>query len=135
MKRRRRARSWTITWLAAALFFATGWAPGLAVAHAVLVRSTPPGRATLAEAPARVQLWFNERLEPAFSTLEVRSATGEQVDQKDARVAPEDSKQLSATLAPLAPGTYTVRYRVLSVDGHVVNSSFTFTVRPKAAAK
>jgi hypothetical protein len=50
-------------------------------------------------------------------------------------VAPEDSKQLSVTLAPLAPGTYTVRYRVLSVDGHVVDSSFTFTVRPKAAAK
>ena len=33
----------------------------------------------------------------------------------------------------LDPGRYTVRFRVLSVDGHVVESSYTFTV--KAAAR
>jgi methionine-rich copper-binding protein CopC len=31
------------------------------------------------------------------------------------------------------PGRYTARFRVLSVDGHVVGSSFAFTV--KAAAR
>jgi copper resistance protein C len=31
--------------------------------------------------------------------------------------------------ANLAPGRYTVRYRVLSVDGHIVESSFDFTVK------
>ena len=57
-------------------------------AHAVLVRSTPPGRATLAEKPDRVQLWFNERLEPAFSSVSMWSSTGTQVDAGDARVGP-----------------------------------------------
>jgi methionine-rich copper-binding protein CopC len=70
-------------------------------AHAVLVRSTPPGRATLAEKPDRVQLWFNERLEPAFSSVSVWSSAGTQVDAGDARVGPEDAKRLSGD-APAA---------------------------------
>ena len=100
-------------------------------AHAVLVRSTPPGRATLAEKPDRVQLWFNERLEPAFSSVSVWSSAGTQVDAGDARVSPDDARRLSVTLPPLPPGAYSVRYRVLSVDGHVVDSSFSFTLRDK----
>jgi methionine-rich copper-binding protein CopC len=32
-------------------------------------------------------------------------------------------------LPPISPGTYTVRYRVLSVDGHVVEAAFSFTVK------
>jgi len=110
------------------------WAPA-AAAHAVLVRSAPAARATLAEKPDRVQLWFNERLEPAFSSMSVWSAAGTQVDAGDARVAPDDPKRLSVSLLPLPPGAYTVRYRVLSVDGHVVDSSFSFTVRGAAAGK
>ena len=98
-------------------------------AHAVLVRSTPPGRATLAEQPDRVQLWFNERLEPAFSSVSVWSSAGTQVDARDARVGQDDAKRLSVTLPPVPPGVYSVRYRVLSVDGHVVDSSFSFTIR------
>ena len=114
--------------LAAAVLLATAWTSP-AGAHAVLVRSTPPGRAALAEKPDRVQLWFNERLEPAFSSVSVWSSAGTQVDAGDARVDHDDAKRLSVTLPPLPPGAYSVRYRVLSVDGHVVDSSFTFTIR------
>jgi methionine-rich copper-binding protein CopC len=32
-------------------------------------------------------------------------------------------------LRRLTPGTYTVRFRVLSVDGHVVENEFPFTLR------
>ena len=38
--------------------------PAPALPHAVLVKSVPAQRAALAESPARVELWFNERLEP-----------------------------------------------------------------------
>lgn len=37
--------------------------------------TAPARRAVLSRAPARVQLWFNERLEPQFSTLTVRDQT------------------------------------------------------------
>ena len=120
--------------LAAAVLLAPAWTSP-AGAHAVLVRSTPPGRTTLAEKPDRVQLWFNERLEPAFSSVSVWSSAGTQVDAGDARVGHDDAKRLSVTLPPLPPGAYRVRYRVLSVDGHVVDSSLSFTIRDKPPAK
>jgi methionine-rich copper-binding protein CopC len=44
-------------------------------------------------------------------------------------VGPDDPRKLSVTLPALASGRYVVRYRALSVDGHVVESSFVFTVK------
>ena len=98
--------------------------------HASLVRSSPARRATLTTAPDRVQLWFNEAIEPRFSSASVWDAAGEQVDLRDARVEPEDPKRLTVGLTPLKRGTYRVRFRVLSVDGHVVETEFSFTLRP-----
>ena len=97
--------------------------------HASLVRSSPARRATLTTAPDRVQLWFNEAIEPRFSSVSVWDAAGQQVDLRDVRVDPEDAKRLSVGLASLKPGGYRVRFRVLSVDGHVVETEFTFTLR------
>ena len=100
-----------------------GWA------HAVLVRSAPAARATLSRPPERVQLWFNERLEPAYSRATVWDASGTQVDASDGVVDPAEPTRLTVSLPALVPGTYTVKFRVLSVDGHLVESQFPFTVR------
>ena len=97
--------------------------------HAGLVKSVPARRAVLARVPARVQLWFNERLEAQFCSLSVWNAAGQQVDSGDVQVGPDDPKKLSVGLAALVPGIYTVRYRVLSVDGHIVENQFPFTVQ------
>ena len=100
-------------------------------AHAALVRSSPARRATVGRAPARVQLWFSERLEPAYSTISVWTDDGSRrVDAGDARVEPEDPAQLSVGLPALPAGRYTVRFRVLSVDGHIVEATLPFTVAP-----
>ena len=93
------------------------------------MRSVPAARAALSRPPERVDLWFNEPLEPAFSTVSVWSASGTQVDRRDAVVGRDDARRLSVALHALGSGTYTVRFRVLSVDGHVVEASFAFTVR------
>ena len=98
-------------------------------AHAVLVRSVPSHRAVLGQAPERVDLWFNERLEPAYSTVSIWNESGSQVDERDVTVAPDDPRRLTVTFGARAAGQYTVKYRVLSVDGHVVDSRFTFTVK------
>jgi copper resistance protein C len=97
--------------------------------HASLVRSSPARRATLTTAPDRVQLWFNEAIEPKFSSVSVWDSAGQQVDLVDARVEPDDPKRLTVGLKPLTRGAYRVRFRVLSVDGHVVESEFPFTLR------
>ena len=103
-------------------------APGGADAHAFLVKSSPARRATLGQPPARVELWFNERIEPAYSTVSVWDTANARVDRADVAVATTDARLLTVSLPALAPGAYTVRFRVLSVDGHVVESSFPFTV-------
>jgi len=100
-----------------------------AEAHAVLVRSAPPHRAVLAQAPERVDLWFSEQLEAAYSTVSVWNEAGRQVDDRNVTVGPDDPRRLSVALSTRGPGLHTVKYRVLSVDGHIVESRITFTVK------
>ena len=109
--------------------------PMSAAAHAVLVKSTPARKATVVQPPPRVELTFSERLEPAYSSVSVLDAGGRAVDLRDAALAPADSRRLVVSLPPLPAGTYTVRFRVLSVDGHVVESEFPFTVGTRGAPR
>jgi copper resistance protein C len=103
--------------------------PPAALAHAVLVRSQPASRATLSRAPERVQLWFNERLEPAYSSVSVWDAAGARVDTGTGAVSPDDPRRLEVSLPALGAGRYVVRFRVLSVDGHIVDSNLPFTIK------
>jgi len=111
------------------LLVALALLPTAALAHAFLVKSAPARRAVLNHPPVRVELWFNERLEPAYSSVSVTDDAGIGVDLRDVQVGPDDPKKLSVSLSTLGPGRYTVNFRVLSVDGHIVESSFPFTVR------
>ena len=111
------------------LFFAILSIPAVASAHAYLVKSVPAGRATLFSSPEKIQLWFNERLEPKYSSASVFDPGGKRVDADNAQVSADDPKQLSVALKQLPSGRYMVKFRVLSVDGHVVEQSFPFTVR------
>jgi methionine-rich copper-binding protein CopC len=102
---------------------------GEAFAHAQLVKSRPAPRASLKEPPHEVRLWFNEQLEPAFSIATVVNNEGKVISSEAAQVDDDDPKLLVLRLPVLAPGKYEVRYQVLSVDGHTVESSFRFSVR------
>jgi methionine-rich copper-binding protein CopC len=118
--------------LYAALAVAGALSPAAAPAHSLLVRSEPGRSATVTRAPERVRLWFSERIEPAYAKLSVWSEAGTQVDAGDAAVDSNDPTLLSVSTPTLGPGRYTARFRVLSVDGHVVESSFAFTVKAPA---
>ena len=51
------------------------------------------------------------------------------VDLKPVTIVGEDAKHLTAPVAAtLAPGGYTVEWRTLARDGHVVNGEFGFTI-------
>ena len=107
---------------------ALAFAPA-ALAHAALVKSEPARRAELSKAPSQVRLWFNEKIEPAYATIHVLRQDGVQVVHPPARVDKDDAKLLVLQLPQLDPGAYTVKYRVLSVDGHTVDYGYTFTVK------
>jgi methionine-rich copper-binding protein CopC len=103
--------------------------PSTVLPHAALIKSIPARRAQIFNAPKKIQLWFNERLEARFSSLEVIDSKGKRVDRGNVAVGTDDSKRLFVGVNPLPPGQYKVRFRVLSVDGHVVEDEFPFTIR------
>ncbi|MFZ2393971.1 copper resistance CopC family protein [Rhodoferax sp.] len=106
-----------------------------ALAHAALVKSEPARRATLSKSPPQLRLWFNERLEPEYAMVSViREGAGPVLTPK-ARVDKDDPKLLMLELPVLSSGVYTVKYRVLSVDGHTVDYGFTFSVKAEGAGK
>ena len=101
---------------------------GSADGHAVLQRAEPRVESKLKRPPEEVRLYFTERLEPAYSTLRVLDARGTQVDRRDCQVDRANPALLRATLPPLPPGAYTVRWRVLSIDADVTEGDFTFRI-------
>ena len=106
-----------------------------ALAHALLVKAEPPRRAVLTKAPSQIRLWFNEEIEGAYSSLVVLDAEKNSVTEVTLHLAPDDQKSIVLPLPNLASGRYSVTFRVLSVDGHVVESSFDFTVKGKVQEK
>lgn len=106
-----------------------------AYAHAQLIKAEPAQRANIATAPTRVALWFDEEIEGDYASLAVVDDSGKPVTEAKPAIASDDPKLLVLALPALAPGKYTVKYRVLSVDGHVVNDAYDFTVQGNAPEK
>ena len=98
---------------------------GEAVAHAFLDHAEPRVGNKVATPPREVTLWFTQKLEPAFSSVTVTNAAGQRVDTGKARVS---GNQMSVSLRPGGTGTYHVTWRVLSVDTHTTDGSFSFQV-------
>jgi len=99
-------------------------------AHTQLERSSPAAGNSLAAAPKEVVLSFTSNLEPAFSTIEVQDASGAAMQTGKSVVDPKLRTQMRVPLKALPPGTYKVIWRVLSVDTHRTQGSFTFRVGP-----
>jgi len=114
-----------------ALLLAMTIAPaGIAWGHAFLEHAMPPVGSTVASAPSEVMLHFTQRLEPAFSHVQVQDSAGKRVDRDDAKVPADAPATLVVSLGTLEPGRYVVKWRVLSVDTHVTEGDYTFTVGP-----
>ena len=98
-----------------------------AYAHAFLDHAEPRVGSTIPSSPKEVVLFFNQNLEPAFSSVEVSDANGARVDQGKPRIS---ASTMRVGVKPLPPGTYRVRWQVLSVDTHTTEGNFTFRVGP-----
>ena len=95
-----------------------------ASAHAMLEHASPPVGSTAQKAPARLTLTFTEPLEAAFSGATVHNSAGQRVDTG----ARASGSTLQISLKPLPSGTYKVNWRVLSVDTHRTEGSYSFSV-------
>jgi copper resistance protein C len=100
-------------------------APSVVSAHAMLDHADPRVGNKVASPPHQLTLWFTQKLEPAFSSVTVTNANGERVDSGKPRVS---GNQMSVSLRAGGSGTYHVNWKVLSVDTHTTDGSFTFEV-------
>ena len=99
----------------------------VAEAHAFLDHAEPRVGSTVQTAPRQLSLSFTQNLEPAFSSVEVSDANGARVDLGKPSIS---TSVMRVGLKQLAPGTYRVRWHVLSVDTHTTEGSFSFHVGP-----
>jgi methionine-rich copper-binding protein CopC len=94
-------------------------------AHAFLDHADPRVGSTVPTAPHELTMTFTQELESAFSSADVHDAAGARVDQGRPRVS---GTVMRVGLKPLPAGTYKVHWKVLSVDTHTTEGSFTFRV-------
>lgn len=104
--------------------------PAIILAHAIVVRTSPAQGGVGAEDIGKVDVWYDAGIRDAFAALAVVSAAGERVDKRDAAIDSADPSHVSVSVNRLTPGKYTVRYRALSADGHLVSGAWEFEVRP-----
>ena len=107
-----------------------GLAAAPAWAHAHLVSSEPAVGGTVV-APNAVHITYSEGVEIRLSKFEVLGADGKALPGGAAALDPKDKATVIVTFpAPLAAGSYTVHWRVVSADTHRTEGTFPFTVKP-----
>jgi copper resistance protein C len=102
-----------------------------ASAHAALESTNPAKGAVVSKATSQVSMIFGE----AILVLKGKNPNSVSVSDSKGKIvstglAIVSGMQISEALkTPLSAGKYTVKYRVVSSDGHVVTGSYNFTVK------
>jgi hypothetical protein len=95
--------------------------------HLRLLRSAPEANAAIAAAPGSIRLWFSQAPELAVTTVKVTGPGGVAV-----ALAPLTRGDSSLVVAPvkgmMAAGAYSVTWRTMAKDGHVIRGTFDFTI-------
>ena len=97
--------------------------PAAAQAHANLLRTDPAAGSVVANAPAQIVLHFDQQVRDVAST--VTNDQGDTVTSSPAHTAAGDVRALVIPLrSGLPDGDYTVRWRIVSTDGHIISGVF-----------
>ena len=106
-------------------------------AHVSVISTSPEYQSTVDVLPEQVVIGFNSSLivlgSEKTNTVEVINSNGESVTLGDVKV---DGSTISVSLNrdQAIAGDYTVRYRVVSADGHGVSGNYLFTLAGAASA-
>jgi copper transport protein len=117
-------------WVVAAAALTALAAPASAAAHASVRHMIPSAREEVERAPDAIELRFDEPVTVLSNSVRVYDARGGIVSWPGHSFG--DGSTVLAPLHHLAKGAYTVRWQVVSDDGHVVSGVYTFGVRVPA---
>lgn len=101
--------------------------PAAASAHATLTKTEPQFGTRVERSPKLVRLHFDQSVDVLPNAIRVYDANGRLVSGRTLLSA--DERTIDAPVSRLPRGGYTVRWRAVSADGHVVSGVYTFGVR------
>jgi len=95
-------------------------------AHSELRRSVPAASAVLDQAPDRIELYFNERVQ--LTALRLHRVGGDEIPLPRRRIREATSETIA--LPSLVPGEYRAEWRIISADGHPAGGVIPFRIEP-----
>jgi copper transport protein len=106
--------------------------PASALAHAALLSESPARQTAVDVSPTVVTLSFSETVQLLDGAdMEVVADNGAPQSSGPGRVSPRDARRLEIPLRrDLDDGTYTVRYKIVSADAHIITGVYAFAVGP-----
>ena len=105
-----------------------------AFAHASLQTITPGDETLVPATPKEVVLRFDEAIDINLGAgIEVYGPNGSRTDRSDSTMRDLD-KVVAITIDDAGPGTYTVAWRVVSEDSHVLKGSSVFHVQSRTGS-
>jgi methionine-rich copper-binding protein CopC len=109
-----------------------GLATPAAIAHSELVSSNPSASTSIQELPQQIELEFNEELLNLGSgnSISIMSPSGEDLGMGETSTDGSRITRLLNTTSEL--GSFEVKYRVASADGHVLQGSYSFNLTQAA---
>jgi copper resistance protein C len=96
-----------------------------ALAHTQLVDSYPANKQLVLKPLHAIKLTFSGKADALYSVVKLKDSKGEVIAQTAQKHA---SKELILTTPSLMPGDYHIVYRVLSVDGDIIEGKLEFSV-------
>ena len=111
------------------VFLVTTLLPWTAQAHAHLDKAMPANGSVVTTLPETVSLKFDEAA--TLTALSIQKA-GDKAAQRLGPLPKTPSELFTVALPKLTPGEYTVKYRVLTDDNHVMGGAIVFTIATDA---
>jgi len=96
-------------------------------AHSFPESEAPAAGQTLNEPPSEVRIKYDAPIEKLFAQLAVVDSTGQNLAQGAPTVS-DDGYILTVKLPRLKPGNYLVKWRVVGLDTHHTEGSYSFSV-------
>ncbi|WP_066252314.1 copper resistance CopC/CopD family protein [Neobacillus drentensis] len=106
--------------------------PSISSAHAYIKKSTPFENETVEKVPTKVTIKFDESIQPSFNSIKVFDSEGNRVDKKNGRIDAKQPFILKSDLKKNLPnGSYRIKWKVVSSDGHPVEGVIPFQIGEK----
>ncbi|RCW73245.1 copper transport protein [Saliterribacillus persicus] len=103
--------------------------PTLVSAHTSLLEANPAPNSELVKAPETVTLTFSGTLDSSLYEIKLYQDEGKEVVFDEATKIEDNQQTIYRELTDLDSGDYSLSYKVIGADGHVIEDTYSFSLR------